>query len=255
MQIDNNMTIKELEQILENKIDSFMTHRDTYELEEIRELERIIKERRSSMENKSKIKEFNISWLAIKNACRTTISLEDSKQMPKDEWKKKLLICRHSPIRKGTITWEWESIPYAISTHYARHHIGCEKWISSSREDRTGIDRTERTQMDMVRMQMEANIEALMNISERRLCMQADKTTREYWIDLLEVIKKWDENVYWSCVPQCVAHGGCIELFSDCKYFEKFAENLTKEELIDVKKRYDKYNEYREKQKVKKYEK
>lgn len=196
---------------------------------------------------KTRIKNFNVNWLNIKNACRNTVSMKDSEIEPTSEWKRKLLICRHSPIRKGVVTWKWDEIPYAISTHFARHHIGCEKWISTSREDRTGIKREERSQMDMVSMEMEATIEALMNISERRLCMQADKTTRSYWEDLLEKIKEYDEDIYWACVPQCVAHGGCIEPFSDCKYFEIFAKELTKEELIDVKKRYEKYNEYREK--------
>lgn len=70
---------------------------------------------------KTYIKNLNIDWLAIKNACRTTISLDDSQKEPTSEWKRKLLLCRHSPIRKGTVTWKWDKIPYAISTHFARH--------------------------------------------------------------------------------------------------------------------------------------
>ena len=200
---------------------------------------------------KAKITNFDVNWLRIKQACMTTISKQAGKE-PNNEWKRKLLICQHSPIRRGNVSWKWEAIPYAISTHFARHHEGCEKYISTSRGDRTEIkDRSKRSQMDNVMMEMDANIQALINISEKRLCMTADPTTRKRWQDVIERIREYDENIYWVLVPQCIRCGGCVEPFGECKYFEKFAENLTKEELINVMVRYDKYNEYRDKKLVK----
>lgn len=193
----------------------------------------------------TKIKNFNINWLEIKNACRNTVSLKDSKKEPDSEWKRKLLICQHSPIRRGQITLKWDEIPYAISTHFARHHEGCEKFISTSREDRTGVKRTERSQMDMVKMEMDLNIQAILNISEKRLCYCADKTTIAYWKSFLEALKEYDEDIYWASVPQCIRLGACPELFSDCHFFENFAKGLTKEQLIDIRQRYDAYNEMR----------
>lgn len=139
---------------------------------------------------KAKITNFNVDWLAIKSACMTTISKQAGKQ-PNQEWKRKLLICQHSPIRRGIISWKWEQIPYAISTHFARHHEGCEKFIGTSRADRTAIkDRSQRSQMDYVPMEMDANIQALINISEKRLCTCADPLTKKYWEAVLEEIKK-----------------------------------------------------------------
>ena len=200
---------------------------------------------------KVKITNFDVNWLRIKQACMTTISKQAGKE-PNNDWKRKLLICQHSPIRRGNVSWKWEAIPYAISTHFARHHEGCEKFISTSRGDRTEIkDRSKRSQMDDVMMEMDANIQALINISEKRLCMCADPTTRKYWQNVVETIREYDENIYWALVPQCIRCGACVEPFSDCKYFEKFAENLTKEELIDIMVRYDKYNEYRDKKRIK----
>lgn len=187
----------------------------------------------------------NIDWLDIKNACRTTISKEASDTEPSSEWKKKILICQHSPIRKGTLTWKWETIPYAISTHFARHHQGVEKFVSTSREDRTGMPREQRSQMDYVSMEMEANIEALQNISERRLCLQADKITIQYWKSLLEEVKEIEPEIYWSCVPQCVANGGCKECFSQCHYYETLMKDATPEQQMNLIKRYDYYNERR----------
>ena len=113
-----------------------------------------------------KITDFDVDWFKIKSACMTTIS-KQAKQMPGQEWRRKLLICEHSPIRRSTISWKWENIPYAISTHFARHHEGCEKFIGTERTDRTGIDREQRSQMNYVPMEMDANIQALINISAK----------------------------------------------------------------------------------------
>lgn len=202
------------------------------------------------MENKDvkvRITDFDINWPKIKSACMTTISKQAGDKEPPQEWKRKLLVCQHSPIRRGSISWKWEEIPYAISTHFARHHEGCEKWVGTSREDRTGVNREERSQMAPVPMEMEANIQALINISERRLCTCADPTTRKYWKAVLEAIKEYDEDIYWTCVPQCVRLGGCPELFSPCGFYEKFMEGAEPEEHMSLVKRYDRYNKFRNK--------
>ena len=199
------------------------------------------------------IKKVNVDWKDIKDACRRTIGLDESDKEPSKAWKRKLLICRHSPIRKGTITWKWPEIPYAISTHFARHHEGTEKYISTSRADRTEIkDRSQRSQMDPVSMEMDANIEALINISERRLCMCADPTTRAYWQDLKDCIEKYDEDIAWAMIPQCVRCGGCVEPFGECKFYEKLMEGHALEEQQDIMQRYDIYREYQKELKLKK---
>lgn len=204
------------------------------------------------MEIKARITNFIVNWQAIKSACMTTISKQAGDKEPPKEWKRKLLICEHSPIRRSIISWKWDSIPYCISTHFARHHEGCEKFVGTSRSDRTEIkDRRQRSQMDCVPMEMDANIQALINISAKRLCTCADPLTTKYWQAVLEAVKEYDEDIYWACVPQCVKCGACVEPFGNCKYFENFAKNLSKEELTDVMTRYDKYNEYRDKQKIK----
>ena len=191
-----------------------------------------------------KITYFNVDWLRIKSACMTTIS-KQAKQMPGQEWRRKLLICEHSPIRRSEISWKWDAIPYAISTHFARHHEGCEKFIGTERTDRTRINREERSQMNYVPMEMDANIQALINIAEKRLCMCADPTTRKYWEAVLEAVKEYDEDIFWACVPQCVRCGSCVEPFSECNLYDNFSKNLTSEQQTDIMARYDAYNEYR----------
>lgn len=202
---------------------------------------------------KTEILEYNVNWNSIKRACMRTIGKEAGDKEPPKAWKRKLLICRHSPIRKGWITWKWSDIPYAISTHFARHHEGTEKYISTSRADRTEIkDRSQRSQMDPVSMEMDANIEALISISERRLCMCADPTTRAYWQDLKDCIEKYDEDIAWAMIPQCVRCGSCVEPFGECKFYEKLMEGHTLEEQQDIMQRYDIYREYQKELKLKK---
>ena len=195
---------------------------------------------------KTTIKNFNVNWLDIKNACRQTVSMGDSKLEPTSEWKRKLLICRHSPLRIGSVLWKSEDVPFYVMGHIVRHNVGCTPFVSTSREDRTGIPRNERKQTDFVGMQMTANIEALINISERRLCTCADPTTRKYWESVLEAIREYDEDIFWACVPQCIRCGACVEPFSNCKFYENFSKKLTPEQQTDIMARYDAYNEYRD---------
>lgn len=132
-------------------------------------------------------------------------------------------------------------------------HTGCEKYISTQRNDRTGVDRANLGQMEPVTMEMDANIQSLIDISRKRLCSSADPTTREYWISLMDEIKELDESIYWACVPECVRCGGCPE-YSNCGFYKSLMKNKTLEEQIDVEKRYDIYNAHREKVKTKKKE-
>lgn len=192
------------------------------------------------------ITDFDVNWKKIKSACMTTISKEAGDNEPSSAWKRKLLMCEHSPLRRGTISWKWPQIPYAISTHFARHHIGCEKFVGTERTDRTGVDRETRSQMNYVPMEMDANIQALINISRKRLCTCADPTTRKYWQAVIDAIEELDPDIAWACVPECIRDGGCPE-YKTCGFYDAFSKTLTPEEQIDIHARYDKYNEYRAK--------
>ena len=188
------------------------------------------------------ITHFDVDWMRIKSACMTTISKQAGTKEPSGLWKKKLLICRHSPIRRGEVSWKWPQIPYAISTHFARHHEGCEKFIGTERADRTNVDRETRSQMNYVPMEMDANLQALMSISERRLCTNADPLTRKYWSSLVDALQAYDPYVAWSNVPQCVVRGGCCEPFSPCNFYDNLMKDATEEEKTSLIKRYDFYN-------------
>lgn len=192
-----------------------------------------------------KVLDFNVDWKNIKNACRKTISLGNSEKEPTSEWKRKLLICRHSPLRVGNILIEINDIPFYVMGHLVRHNVGVTPFVTTSREDRTGVPRDERSQTDLVSMQMILNIESLLNISEKRLCQCADKETIKVWKAVIEEIAKFDEDLTFACVPSGIALGGCPESFGTCNYCNNILEGFEKEEIIDIQKRYTKFNEIR----------
>lgn len=197
----------------------------------------------------TRITNFSVNWIKIRSACMTTITKQAGDKQPSSTWRRKLLICRHSPIRRGIISWKWDKIPYAISTHFARHHEGVEKFIGTERADRTEVkDRSKRSQMNCVPMEMDANIQGLMNVAEKRLCMCADPITRAYMEALVEEIRKYDKDIAWALVPQCVRCGGCVEPFGKCQYYSNVFKDFPPEKQQDVIARYDHYDEYRQKE-------
>ena len=198
----------------------------------------------------TKIIKYNVDWLEIKSACMQTIS-KQAKNTPPNEWRRKLLISRHSPIRRGVISWKWDNIPFYVMGHFVRHHVGCTPYVATSREDRTDIPREERKQTDSVSMQMDANIQALIDMAEKRLCTQSDKVTREYMEALKDEITKYDETIGWALAPSGIYKCGCPEKFSNCTYCTSILKQMPQEDLFDIEKRLDFYNEHREKVKAK----
>ena len=189
---------------------------------------------------------YDVDWNLIKSACMQTVGKEAGKK-PTEVWKEKLLISQHSPVRRSMISIKWEEIPSYVSTHIARHHEGCEKFIQTSRADRTGVPREERRQTDVVSMQMDMNIQAMINICEARLCMQADSETRKYIEGLVEAVKEIDPTMAKMLVPSGIYRAGCKEMFSNCNYCVNFLKTLSMEQLLDIRERLNAYNEYRNK--------
>ena len=169
---------------------------------------------------KTTIEEANIDWKLVKNLCRNTMNKDSTGIEPCDDFIKKILIAEHSPIRVIRIRWNWKDIKSWISVHFARHWLGWNKWISTQRTDRTGIERNNLPQDAKVDMVVEANAQALINVSRVRLCYQAANETREYMEDLKDSIYIKDKNLSNVLVPNCVYRGGCSEI-TPCGFYKK----------------------------------
>ena len=155
-------------------------------------------------------------WSEVKGAARRTMGRVSDGQYPTNSWKKTILLCEHSPIRKILIGWLWD-IKYWVSVHYVRHKFGIEHWVKSQRTDRTGIDRDRLRQDERVLHEVEANAQALIFISRRRLCNQASPETRAEWLAVKDEVHKVDPILASVMQPECIYRGFCPE-FKPCGY-------------------------------------
>jgi len=176
-------------------------------------------------------------WLDVKNKCRTTVNKGDSTVPVTSEFKRKILLSEHSPIRLLRIAWKWLNIKYWLSTEFCRHHIGWEKWISTQRDDRTSIDRNSSPQDTPVVMSIEANVQALINVSRFRMCNCAHKEAREYIENLKRELHKTEPEIAEVMQRNCVYRCGCPE-FIPCGWWNSFVERHKDINMVDISSRY-----------------
>ena len=162
--------------------------------------------------------EYTDVWPKVKRAARTTISREGEGTYPTDSWKKTILLAEHSPIRKIKFAWKWYGLKYWVSVHFVRHWLGILHWVNTQRPDRTetGIDRDESPQKTLVNHESEANAQALINISRRRLCGLASPETRAAWREVKAEVNKVDPVLASVMVPECIYRGFCPEWEHTC---------------------------------------
>lgn len=187
------------------------------------------------------------SWTRVKNHCRTTVNKSFTDNEPTKEFKKKLLISEHSPIRLLEIDWTWENIKYWVSTEWSRHKF--EKFITSQRDDRmiNEIPRDKKTQDSLVNYDGYANAQNTIDSWRKRLCYQATSEARnlaeEFKLELHKIEPEWADVL----VPNCIYRCGCPE-FSMCqaKLWVNFLKwcNENNKNINSIQSRYDAYNEY-----------
>lgn len=137
-------------------------------------------------------------------------------KLPNEEWIKRLVESEHSPIRELWFGIKME-IPYWVSVHFVRHHIGINHYVQTQRTDRTGVDRNELPQGQMVSHIMSVNAQELIFMAHKRLCKQASKETREVMKMIVDEVVKVAPYMKDVLVPLCFYRNGkCSEMFS-CK--------------------------------------
>lgn len=161
--------------------------------------------------------EYTDVWDKVKRAARTTINREGTGKYPTDSWKKSILLAEHSPIRKIKFNWKWTNLKSWVSVHFVRHKFGIEHWVTTQRTDRTGVNRDNLLQSALVEHECEADAQALINISRKRLCFQASPETRRAWQEVIDNVAKVDPVLASVCQPECIYRGFCPEMKS-CGY-------------------------------------
>lgn len=192
----------------------------------------------------TKIIKIKGDWEEVVNDCRATVGKEELGKEPSREFKRKILISEHSPIRDISIKWKWETIKSWVATHWVRHKWEC--FVKTQRSDRTGVNRDELPQSTEVTFTGDANSQALIDTFRKRLCYQASTETREYAEDLKVELKKVEPEISDVLVPNCIYRCGCPEkgIGKKCEWFDKLAKKYPDFASTDIQTRYDAYNEF-----------
>lgn len=177
-------------------------------------------------------------WIRVVNAARRTVGKKPIDHEPSDSFKRQILLSEHSPIRLLEYDFTWEDIQQWITTHYVRHHEGCEKFVHTQRpennEELKDKKRDELLQGLLNDMDMSCNAQAFINISKVRLCHRAAKETREAWKLVIEYLRTVDPILAEKCVPNCVYRGFCPETKKGCGYDKTEAYKKALEEYRKI---------------------
>ena len=154
-----------------------------------------------------------LAW--VKTCTLNTVG-KVSTTAPTEEWVERLVEAEHSPIRELWFGIKME-IPYWVSVHFVRHHIGVNHYVQTQRSDRTGTPRDNKPQGEIVSHIMSINAQELIHMAHKRLCAQASSETREVMQLIVHEVTKVAPYLQHVLVPLCVyRNGACTEMFK-CK--------------------------------------
>lgn len=184
-------------------------------------------------------------WEEVVNDCRSTVGKAELGREPSTTFKRDILIAEHSPIRAMVVKWRWPGIKSWIATHWSRHKWEC--FISTQRDDRTGVPRDELPQAAPVNFVGEANAQHLIDTMRRRLCFTAHPETVAYAEELKITLRATQPELSAVLVPNCVYRHGCPEM-EGCGFWWDFLRWCRDNNLyvggVSIQERYDLYNAY-----------
>lgn len=190
-------------------------------------------------------------WDWAFKAALTTVHKSPLYIQPTSNWKTKMLIAEHSPIREVKIRFKFKSIKRWIADQLVRHNVGVNNYMGTGRPDRGNVPRSEQT-MEMETMLMQShNAQSFIREAQTRLCVGCVSTdTRHLMENLVKEVGKTNPEVASVCVPPCVYRHGCKEAFTTCKHYDQFlgwcvSQGIPMRDLSNIKYRYWKYHEWR----------
>ena len=135
---------------------------------------------------------------------------------PDNEWKVKMLRCRHSPIRYLQFSFYISDMPYWLHVELVRHHVGFQPYVKSQRDDRNNneVPRGKKPQDAPVNAIIDLNAETLMTLMNKRLCGCATKEMQEFMLTIRKEVIKTNPEFAEFLVPMCLYHNRCNEFVS-----------------------------------------
>ena len=155
-------------------------------------------------------------WDLVYEMALYTQGKKPSKQFPSEEWKRKTVKAQHSPLRILQFIVYIENVPNFVHNHLVRH-VHLQPFISTMREDLTGIPSEEINRTTPNSGAYLINGQEMINVSKLRSCFKASKETRETWNTVIHELCKIEPLLYEMCIPNCVEKGYCPE-YKSCGY-------------------------------------
>jgi len=182
------------------------------------------------------------TWRDVADSARTTVGMDKGNKEVKENWKKQMLLAEHSPIRTLQYKWKWTNLPYWVSVHFVRHWLGIVHFVSTQRDDKKSLNnqthsvRAKEPQDSPVSHECEANAQALINISRKRLCQKASNETQIAWLEVVNEINKTDKTLASTLVPECIYRGFCPEGSKTCGYYltQEYQDRLLKYRSLNI---------------------
>lgn len=168
-------------------------------------------------------------WEYVKIMALTTIHKKHTSKEISDDWRRKILISRHSPIRELRIRFKITELKRWIADQLVRHTVGVNNGMGSMREDKIAIPRDKQTMEFETELYQSHNAESLINLMETRLCLGCvSKETRELCENLKDEIEEIEPELAFLFVPSCIRNGYCKE-FNSCGHLESYLKYLWQE--------------------------
>lgn len=177
-------------------------------------------------------------WSRALDAARRTIGKEPLHKEPSKNWKAKILLAEHSPIKLVEYAIHFKNLRQWVGVHLLRHEHML-PFIHSQREDRRELNctRDELPQGSLNDQDFIVNAQTLINISRKRLCRCASKETQDAWKAVKNEIAKVDEVMADKMIPNCVYSGFCRELkccgYCNTKAYEEELKKYRKTDYGD----------------------
>lgn len=164
-------------------------------------------------------------WNWAKTCTLNTVGKIPVKE-PTPEWMEKLVKSEHSPLRELWFGIKME-IPYFVSVHFVRHHIGVNHYVETQRNDRQQkYDRTVAPQDAAVSHIMSINAQELVFMAHKRLCHQASKETRAVMEEIVKQIIEVNPEFKDVLIPLCYYRGGICTEFYPCGYNKTYKKTF-----------------------------
>jgi hypothetical protein len=194
---------------------------------------------------KTEIIKIKGDWKEVLNDCRATVSKGELDKEPSSEWKRKMMIAEHDPIRDIVVKFRWW-IKYWSAMH-RKTHIWRGRTNTQRNDRQQNYDRNKAPQDMIVEFIGDPNLQHCIDTWRKRLCFMADRYTREHAEDFKIVLRDYEEEASDALVPNCIYRCGCPES-PGCGWYNRMVEKYPDLASTDIQNRYDAYNRifYRE---------